>query len=40
MKEIWSGLSGDGDFTKTLRTLIELDNKENTSTAEKIAEML
>ena len=40
MREIWSGLSGDDDFTKTLRTLIELDNKENTSTAEKIAEML
>ena len=40
MKEIWSGLSADDDFTKTLRTLIELDNKENTSTAEKIAEML
>ena len=40
MKEIWSGLSGDDDFTKTLRTLIELDNKENTSKAEKIAEML
>ena len=40
MKEIWSGLSGDDDFTKTLRTLIELDNKENTSTAEKIAEIL
>ena len=40
MKEIWSGLSGNDDFTKTLRTLIELDNKENTSTAEKIAEML
>ena len=36
----WSGLNGDDDFTKTLRTLIELDNKENTSTAEKIAEML
>lgn len=40
MREIWSGLSGDDDFTKTLRTLIELDNKENTSIAEKIAEML
>ena len=40
MKEIWSGLSADDDFTKTLRTLIELDNKENTSKAEKIAEML
>lgn len=40
MREIWSGLSGDNDFTKTLRTLIELDNEENTSTAEKIAEML
>ena len=40
MKEIWSGLSADDDFTKTLRTLIELDNKENTSAAEKIAEML
>ena len=40
MIEIWSGLSGNDDFTKTLRTLIELDNKENTSKAEKIAEML
>lgn len=39
MREIWSWISDD-DFTKTLRTLIELDNKENTSTAEKIAEML
>ena len=40
MRVIWSGLSGDDDFIKTLRTLIELDSKENTSTAEKIAEML
>lgn len=40
MREIWSGLSGDDDFTKTFRTLIELDNRENTSRAEKIAEML
>ena len=40
MREIWNGLNGDDDLTKTLRTLIELDNKENISTAEKIAEML
>ena len=40
MREIWGGLSGDDDFTKTLRTLIELHNKENTSKAEKIAEIL
>ena len=40
MREIYSGLNGDDDFTKTFRTLIELDNKENSSTAEKIAEVL
>ena len=40
MKEMWSGLSGDDDFIKTYRTLIELDNKENVSTAERIAEVL
>lgn len=40
MRELWSGLSGDDDFTKTYRTLIELDNKENVSTAERIAEVL
>ena len=40
MRETWSGLKGDDDFTKTLRTLIELDNSENTSTTEKIAEIL
>ena len=40
MRELWSGLSGDDEFTKTYRTLIELDNQENTSTAERIAEVL
>ena len=40
MRELWSGLSGDDDFTKTYRTLIELDNQENVSTAERIAEVL
>ena len=40
MRELWSGLSGDDEFTKTYRTLIELDNQESTSTAERIAEVL
>lgn len=40
MKELWSGLNSDDDFTKTYRTLIELDNQENASTAERIAEVL
>ena len=40
MRELWSGLNGDDDFTKTYRTLIELDSQENISTAERIAEVL
>lgn len=40
MRELWCGLSGDDEFTKTFRTLIELDNQNNTSTAERIAEVL
>ena len=40
MRELWSGLSGEDDFTKTFRTLIELDGQENVSTAERIAEVL
>ena len=40
MREIYSDMNGDDDFTKTFRTLVELDNKENSSTAERIAEVL
>lgn len=39
-KELYGGINGDDDFTKTFRTLIELDSKENASTAERIAEAL
>lgn len=40
MRQIYGALSGDDDFTKAFRTLVELDNKENSSTAERIAEVL
>lgn len=40
MKEIYSSINGDDYFSKTFRTLIELDSQENSSTAEKFAEVL
>ena len=39
-KNIWSGLDGDDYITTVVRTAIELDEKENATKAEVIAEKL